>query len=99
MATIRGKLTTAYTAALLGSVAVFSVALFAARRSNAYREAKREVIVQADLALRVLRNASIDTIPDPVTASPITPRMASILDALPDYLLLLDKDGRALYLS
>jgi hypothetical protein len=31
MATIRGKLTTAYTAALLGSVAVFSIALFAAR--------------------------------------------------------------------
>jgi signal transduction histidine kinase len=99
MATIRAKLTTAYTAALLGSVAVFSVALFAARRSNARTQAKTEAIVQADLALRVLRNASIDTIPDPVTGSPITPGMARILDALPNYLLLLDKDGRALYLS
>ena len=99
MATIRAKLTLAYTGALLGSVAVFSVALFAARRSNARREMAHEVAVQADLALRVLRNAAVDTVPDPVTGSPITPRMASILDALPDYILLLDKDGRALYLS
>ena len=72
MATIRGKLTTAYTAALLGSVAVFSIALFAARRSSARREAQREVALQADLALRVLRNAAVDTIPDPVTGSVIT---------------------------
>jgi two-component system, OmpR family, sensor kinase len=99
MATIRGKLTTAYTAALLGSVAVFSLALFAARRSSAKKEAEHEVAVQADLALRVLRNAAVDTIPDPVTGSVITPRMANILDALPDYILLLDKNGRALYLS
>ncbi len=99
MATIRGKLTTAYTAALLGSVTVFSLALFAARRSSAQKEATHEVAVQADLALRVLRNAAVDTIPDPVTGSVITPRIASILDALPDYILLLDKDGRALYLS
>jgi two-component system OmpR family sensor kinase len=105
MATIRGKLTTAYTAALLGSVAVFSVALFAARRSNARREAAREVAVQADLVLRVLRvaasaNERIDTVPDPLRGvSVITPRIANILDALPDYTLLLDKDGLALYLS
>jgi two-component system, OmpR family, sensor kinase len=99
MATIRGKLTTAYTAALLGSVAVFSLALFAARRSNAKKQVEHEVVVQADLALRVLRNAAVDTIPDPVTGNVPWPRMASILDALPDYILLLDKNGRALYLS
>ena len=105
MATIRGKLTAAYTAALLGSVTVFSLALFAARRSNARREATREVAVQADLVLRVLRvaasaNERIDTVPDPARGvSVITPRIAAILDALPDYTVILDKDGLALYLS
>lgn len=104
MSTIRSKLTVAYAGALLGSVAVFSVALYAARRSSARREIQREVAVQADLALRVLRIAAtakepIDTIPDPLVGVVITPRVASILDALPDYTAILDKDGRALYLS
>jgi len=41
MATIRAKLTVAYAGALLGSVAVYSVALFGERRANARREIGR----------------------------------------------------------
>ena len=107
MATIRAKLTIAYTGALLGSVAVFSVALYAARRSSVRRDVQREVAVEADGALRVLRYAA--TANEPVTvASPlpligtqtqITPRIAAILDGLPDYVMLMDTSGKALYLS
>src|SRR6476620_6855630 len=97
MATIRAKLTVAYTGALLGSIAVFSVALYAARRSNAGKEAQRDVAVQADQALRVLRFAATANEPvtmtrDSLVGSQITPRIAAILDGLPDYVVLLDKD-------
>ena len=114
MATIRAKLTVAYAGALLGSVAVYSVALYGERRSNARREIQREVIVQADMALRVLRFAA--TANEPVTTSTsqvigagtqqfvqtsaqITPRIAAILDALPDYVVLMDSTGKAAALA
>ena len=114
MATIRAKLTVAYAGALLGSVAVYSVALFGERRANARREIGREVAVQADLALRVLRFAA--TANEPVTTSTsqvigagtqqfvqtsaqITPRIAAILDGLSDYVVLMDLIGKALYVS
>ena len=114
MATIRAKLTVAYAGALLGSVAVYSVALYGERRSNARREIQREVIVQADVALRVLRFAASANEPltnttlqvvgagtqqfvQPITQ--ITPRIAAILDGLPDYVVLMDTTGKPLYLS
>jgi signal transduction histidine kinase len=107
MATIRAKLTVAYTGALLGSIAVFSVALYAARRSSVRREIQRELAVEADGALRALRFAR--TAGEPVTVTTplplvgtqtlITPRIANILDVLPDYVVLMDTTGKALYLS
>ena len=108
MATIRSKLTVAYAGALIGSVAVFSVAMYSARRSTARREAQREVAMQADQALRVLRFAVSanepltttqvrDSLIGPQTT--ITPRIAAILDGLPDYVMLLDNDGWRLYVS
>ena len=107
MATIRAKLTVAYAGALLGSVAVYSVALYGERRSNARREIQREVIVQADIALRVLRFAASANEPltnttlqvvgagtqqfvQPITQ--ITPRIAAILDGLPEYVVLMDTE-------
>src|SRR6476619_512703 len=114
MATIRAKLTVAYAGALLGSVAVYSVALYGERRSNVKREIQREVALQADLALRVLRFAA--TANEPVTSTTlqvvgagsqqfvqpitqITPRIATILDGLQDYVVLMDSTGKSLYLS
>jgi two-component system OmpR family sensor kinase len=114
MATIRAKLTVAYAGALLGSVAVYSVALYGERRSNARREIAREVAVQADVALRVLRfaataNESVTTNTSQVigagtqqfvqTSAQITPRIAAILDGLPDYVVLMDSTGKPLYVS
>jgi two-component system OmpR family sensor kinase len=114
MATIRAKLTVAYAGALLGSVAVYSVALYGERRSNARREIAREVAVQADVALRVLRfaataNESLTTTTSQVigagtqqfvqTSAQITPRVAAILDGLPDYVVLMDSTGKPLYVS
>jgi len=75
MATIRTKLTVAYAGVLIGSVAVLSIALYSARRSNARRDAQREVAVQADMALRALRFAA--TANEPITiTSTSEPRFA-----------------------
>ena len=114
MATIRAKLTVAYAGALLGSVAIYSVALYGERRSNARREIQNELAVQADVALRVLRFAASAN--EPVTQTTlqvvgagtqqfvqsitqITPRIAAILDGLPGYVVFMDSTGKSLYLS
>jgi signal transduction histidine kinase len=105
MATIRAKLTVAYAGALLGSLAVFSVAMYAARRSTARREAQTELALQADQALRVLRfavavNEPVTTpVRDPLVGAQITARVATILDGLPDYVILLDNVSWKLYMS
>src|SRR5215207_5214890 len=113
MATIRSKLTVAYAGALIGSVAVFSVAMYAAGRSNARREAQRTVADRADQALRVLRFAASADEPltftnwsrlpsgerDSLAAAQITPRIANILDGVPDYVIMLDNSDRTLYFS
>jgi two-component system, OmpR family, sensor kinase len=104
MATIRTKLTAAYTGALLGSLVVYSVALFATSRDRARRAAQAELAVQADQALRVLRFAAtakepVTEIRDPLVGAQITARIAAILEGLPGYVILLDKDGWLLYRS
>ena len=104
MATIRAKLTVAYAGALLSSVAVLSVALSAARRSSARREAQRDVLVQADQAIRALKfavtaNEQVTVVRDPLVGAQLTARVASILDGLPDYVILLDQDGWRIYVS
>ena len=92
MATIRAKLTVAYTGALIGSLAVFSIALYAARRSTARRDAQREVTAKAEQAKALLRFAvsaaaqvnepvTADRDPlDPLVGVEITPRVQAILD-------------------
>src|SRR5215211_3724159 len=104
MATIRAKLTVAYAGALLGSIAVLSVALSAARRSSARREAQREVALEADQAIRVLKfavtaNQPVTVVRDPLVGAQLTASVASILDGLPDYVILYDQDGWRVYVS
>src|SRR4029078_13245990 len=69
MATIRTKLTVAYAGVLIGSVGVLSIALYSARRSNARRDASRELTVQADIALRVLRFGATASEPFTITST------------------------------
>lgn len=104
MATIRTKLTVAYTGALLGSLAVYSIALYAARRDAARREEGAQLAVQADQALRALRFAAtakepVTEVRDPLVGAQITARIGSILEGLPGYVILFDKDGWRLYNS
>jgi two-component system, OmpR family, sensor kinase len=104
MASIRAKLTTYYAAALVGTMTVFGAALWTARGANVDREVQRYVFAQADIALRVLRQAAAGGEPilevrDSLVGPTLARRVATALDVLPDYLLVLDTGGRMLYAS
>ena len=104
MASIRAKLTTAYAAALLISMTVFGAALWGARGANVDREVQRYVFAQADIALRVIRQAaatgeSLLEVRDSLVGPTLSRRMATALDVLPDYVLVVDTAGRTLYAS
>src|SRR5918912_2919342 len=102
MASIRSKLTTAYAAALIASMTLFAMALWAARGASVDREVQRYVFAQADITLRIIRQAA--TAGEPVTVEPdslvgpmLSPRLRTALDVLPDYVLVVDTGGRLLY--
>ena len=104
MASIRLRLTTAYAAALVGTMAAFATALSAVRGANVDREVQRNVFAQADVAVRIIRQAaiagdSVTVLRDPLVGTTLAPRLATTLDVLPDYVLVLDTAGRAIYAS
>src|SRR5690242_17525691 len=102
MASIRARLTTAYAAALIGTMVAFALALWVARRATVYRELERYVTAQADLALRIVRQAEesgepVTVLVDPEIGQVVTPRLKTLLEGVPDYLIVLDENGRTLY--
>ena len=54
MASVRARLTTAYAGALVGTVAVFSIALYVARQEGAIAELQRTITTQADNAREII---------------------------------------------
>ena len=104
MATVRARLTTAYALALGGTIVALAVVLLIARRASAYRELGEQVQARADEVLAVVREAEEQGVPitvrgDSLTGAVVAPQLRRTLEALPDYVLLLDPSGRALYLS
>ena len=102
MASVRGRLTFAYAAALFGTMLVFAVVLREARRMAVYGEIERHAVANAEQVLRVITRAR-------ETGEPITVRRDSVpamsptlqarLEGVPDYLVVLDSADRVLYAS
>ena len=104
MASVRTTLTLTYATALVGTVVVFSVALWIARRQGAFAELKRTVAEQGDVAARVIREAELQSEPvmvpgDKPGSSTINPRLRIAFEGVPDYLLVLSDSGKAVYAS
>ena len=104
MASIRGRLTAAYAAALLGTLVVLAVVLLTARRAAQERELEQHVAAEADLAIRIVRQAAATG--EPVTVNTdkfigpvVTPTLRTLLEGVSDYVLVLDTAGRTLYNS
>jgi signal transduction histidine kinase len=101
---IRAQLTATYAAALVLTVAAFAGLLLASRQSAQERELAQRVAAEADLAIRIVRQAAAAG--DPVTAVTVrgsgpvvTPKLRTLLEGVPDYILVLDSAGRTLYNS
>ena len=111
MSTIRSRLTTAYSLALLGTLAAFALALWSLRSASTRAELAEELTARADSVARdiveaLLAGDSLTTRPDSISELPEIPttavataRLRSIIEGIPGYVWVLDTTGRALYQS
>ena len=104
MASVRARLTSAYAGALLGTVALFAVALFIARQEGQFAELQRAITAQADAAVRAIRQSELQNQPVTVPGEQpgsrrVNPALRIALEGVPDYLLVIDSTGSILYAS
>lgn len=104
MSTLRSRLTAIYASALIATLLVFAIALWAARRAASLQELQRYVFTEANLALSLVRNAELAGQPvtevrDSIVGPAITPQLRNLLEGIPDYVLVLDANDRSLYVS
>ena len=103
MASIRGRLTLWYAAALILSLAVFAVVLYFARRSASYQDLDRRIQSEADLTAGILaesyRARGVLVEPDTAGRPVLIAEVAAVLEVVPDFLLLTSRDGRLLFAS
>lgn len=104
MSTLRSRLTAIYATALVATLFVFAIALWGARRAASLQELQRYVFTEANLALSLVRNAELAGQPvtevrDSIVGPAITPQLRTLLEGIPDYVLVLDSNGRSLYVS
>jgi signal transduction histidine kinase len=109
VATLRARLTVAYAFALAGSLIVFAGALYFARTARALQELGPVALMQGDRALSYLRAASSQGTPltreadDPTgrhgTRVYATEEMRALLERVPGYYIVYDRDDRQIYSS
>ncbi len=104
MSTLRARLTITYTAALIGTMAAFTIVLWAARRTGAYAELGRRVHAEATIAINIVRQAELSGRPvtierDPIVGPTISAELRALLEVIPENVLVLDATGRSLFVS
>jgi len=102
---IRARLTAAYTAAFIGTLVVFSIALLAVRREILFRELESRVQAEADQVVRAInlaRNTGTEPVVarnDPLAGPSVSLRMAAFLSLLEGYVLVQDSTQYDIYAS
>lgn len=101
---IRARVTLLFLLALLVSVVIFGGGIWVGRKDSAYyRELQRYVQSQAELAIRIIVRAEmrgpVTVTRDPLVGARLVPELASAMEVIPDYLMVLDTSGRAVYVS
>jgi len=103
MRTLRGRLTAWYSVALALTLAAFAAVLYVDRRSASYQELDQRLRSEAALTAATLaesyraRGALVraDTAKRPV----LIPDLATLLEVVPDYLVITARDGSLLFAS
>ena len=101
---IRVRVTLLFMLALLLALSVFTIGIWARRRETVdYRELQRYVQSQAELAIRIIMQAEtrgpVTVVRDSLGGEGLTSELASAMEVIPDYLLVIDSTGRSLYVS
>ncbi len=105
MGSIRARLTVAYTAAFIGTLVIFSIALLAVRREILFRELESRVQFEADQVVRAInlaRNTGTEPVVaqnDPLAGPSVSLRMAAFLSLLEGYVLVQDSTQYDIYAS
>ena len=104
IASIRGRVTLLFVIALVALMVVFGGGIWIGRKDSAYyRELQRYVQSQAELAIRIITQAEsrgdVTVVRDSLIGPQLLPDLASAMEVIPDYLLVLDTRGRAVYVS
>ncbi len=105
MGSIRSRLTLAYTLALSTTLLLFALALLSVRRVSVLRELDERVQAEVEQTIRIVAAAGQVTrqplviTPDEQVGSEVSNALRSLLDVLPDYVLLKDQRGYSLYRS
>ncbi len=102
MATIRSRLTTAYSLALVGTLVAFGMALWVLRRANTRREIERDLTTVAAQALSEIVRARErgDSLTEGGPFGPVATReLQTRMEGVPGYVWLLTPNGRLLYSS
>jgi two-component system OmpR family sensor kinase len=101
--TLRGRLTAWYATALTLALVGFSVALYLTRRHATYQELDRRVASEADLTAGILAGVSRAggvVIQQGRSGRPaLVSELAATLEAVPDFLMIVDSSGDVLYFS
>jgi len=105
VASTRTNLTVAFVTALIAVTAALGLTLWTVRNAALYRDVARYAATQADVAATLVRDAASTTqavIVGPANSSQaqiVTPRLRTVLDAFPDYMVIVDRIGSPLYQS
>jgi signal transduction histidine kinase len=104
VASTRTNVTLAFVGGLVGVTAALALTLWTVRNAALYRDVARYAATQADVAATLIRDASeaaqsVIVRPDTAAQVLVTPRLRVLLDAFPDYIVVVDRRGMLLYQS
>jgi len=99
VSSIRTRLATRFAALTLAVVAVFAGTVYAARRTIAVAELEKDAQLRADIALRIVRQAGLNSFQVTPNSRTLVGPLKQSLDALPGYLVINDANGERIYSS
>ena len=105
MQSIRARLTTAYAAAMMATLLLFSGALLTVRRMTLLDELRQRVEAEADQTVRAVnlaRSTGMEPVvaqDDPLANRTVSMRMRAFLSLLEGYVLVQDSTGYDIYAS
>src|SRR5512133_2475257 len=102
MASTRARLTVSYALVLLGTMVAFGTAIWKERRSSLKDELGREALRVADNVFFTMQSSpqKLTFVDSGGTTGPVvrgTKDLADVLDPVPGYFMVLDRQGRLLY--